>query len=57
MNMKKMLWINILSHKDKSVYFAKKTDEVGAMKKIEIDLSPEKIDFINGAYQKELKEF
>ena len=55
MNMKKMLWINILSHKDKSVYFAKKTDEVGAMKKIEIDLSPEKIDFINGAYQKELQ--
>lgn len=55
MNMKKMLWINILSHKDKSVCFAKKTDEVRAMKKIEIDLSPEKIDFINGAYQKELQ--
>ena len=55
MNMKKILWINILSHKEKSVYFAKKTDDVRAMNKIEVDLSPEKIDFINGAYQKELQ--
>ena len=55
MNMKKILWINILSHKEKSVYFAKKTDDVRAMNKIEVDLSPEKIDFINGTYQKELQ--
>ena len=55
MNMKKILWINILSHKEKSVYFAKKTDDVRALNKIEVDLSPEKIDFINGTYQKELQ--
>ena len=55
MNMKKILLTNILSHKEKSVYFAKKTDEVRAMNKIEVDLSPEKIDFINGPYEKELQ--
>ena len=43
----------ILSHKEKSVYFAKKMDGLRAMNKIEIDLSQEKIDFINDAYQKE----
>ena len=45
----------ILSHKEKSVYFAKKMDEVSAMNKIEVDLSQEKIDFTNDMYQKELQ--
>ena len=36
----------ILSHKEKSVCFAKKMDEVRAMNKIEVDLSQEKIDLM-----------
>ena len=32
-------------------------DEVRAMNKIEVDLSQEKIDFINDAYQKELQHW
>ena len=32
----------------------RKMDEVRAMNKIKVDLSPEKTDFKNGAYQKEL---
>ena len=43
-----------MSHK-KSVYFAKEIDEVRAINKIEVDLSQEKIDFLNYAYQKELQ--
>ena len=57
MNMKKILWINILSHKEKSVDFAKKTDDVRAMNKIEVDLSPEKIDFINSIMRKNYRVF
>ena len=45
----------ILSHKEKSVYFAKEMDEIRATNKIEVDLSQEKIDFINYAYQKKLQ--
>ena len=37
-----------MSHK-KSVYFVKEIDEVRAINKIEVDLSQEKIDFINYA--------
>ena len=44
----------ILSHKEKSVYFMKDVDEVRAIKEIEVNLSQEKIEFINDAYQKEL---
>ena len=40
----------ILLHKEKSVYFAKEMDEVRAMNKIKVDLTQEKIDFINYAY-------
>ena len=36
----------ILSHKEKSVCFAKKMDEVRAMNIIEFDLSQEKIDLM-----------
>ena len=43
----------ILSHK-KSVYFTKDMDKVRAMNEIEVNLSQEKIEFINGACQKEL---
>ena len=32
-------------------------DEVRAMNKIEVELSQEKIDFINEAYQKELRHW
>ena len=32
-------------------------DEVRAMNKIEVDLSQEKIDFVNDAYQKELQHW
>ena len=45
----------ILLYKEKSVYFAITMNEVRAMNKIEVDLSQEKIDFINDAYQKELQ--
>ena len=45
----------ILLYKEKSVYFAIKMNEVRAMNKIEVDLSQEKIDFLNDAYQKELQ--
>ena len=42
----------------KSVYFAKEIDEVRAINKIEVvDLSQEKIDFLNYAYQKELQHW
>ena len=41
----------------KSVYFAKEIYEVRAMKKIEVDLSQEKINLINYAYQKELQNW
>ena len=44
----------ILSHKEKSVYFMKDVDEVRAINEIEVNLSQEKIEFINDAYQKEL---
>ena len=44
-------------HKEKSVYFAKKMYKVREMDKIEVDLSQEKIDFINDAYQKELQHW
>ena len=44
-----------MSHKEKSVNFTKETNEVRAMNKIEVNLSQEKIDFINDAYQKQLK--
>ena len=47
----------ILSHKEKSVYFAKKICEVRAMNKIEVEWSQEKIDFINDAYQKKLQHW
>ena len=47
----------ILSHKEKIVYFAKKMDEVTAVNKIEVDLSQEKIVFINDTYQKELQHW
>ena len=43
-----------MSHK-KSVCFSKEIDE--AINKIEVDLSQEKIDFINYAYQKELQHW
>ena len=36
----------ILPHKERSVYFAKKMNEVRAMSKIEVDLYEEKIDLI-----------
>ena len=45
----------ILLYKEKSVYFAITMNEVRAMNKIEVDLSQEKIDFINDAYEKELQ--
>ena len=45
----------ILSHKEKSVYFMKDMDEVRAIKEIEVNLCQEKIEFINDAYQKELR--
>ena len=32
-------------------------DEVSVMNKIEVDLSKEKIDFVDGAYQKELQHW
>ena len=44
----------ILSHKEKSVYFMKDMDEVRAMNKIEVNLSQEKVEFINDIYQIEL---
>ena len=47
----------ILSHKEKSVYFAKKICEVRAMNKIEVDWSQEKIDFINDAYPEKLQHW
>ena len=47
----------ILSQKEKSVYFAKEINGVRAMNKIEVDLSQEKVDFINYAYQKELQHW
>ena len=47
----------ILLHKEKSAFFAKKMDEVRVMNKIEVDLSQEKIDFVNDAYQKELQHW
>ena len=45
----------ILLYKEKSVYFAITMNEIRAMNKIEVDLSQEKIDFINDAYEKELQ--
>ena len=45
----------ILLHKENSIYFAEKRDEVRAMNKIEVELYQEKIDFINDAYEKELR--
>ena len=45
----------ILSHKEKRVYFMKDMDEVRAIKEIEVNLFQEKIEFINDAYQKELR--
>ena len=47
----------ILLHKEKSVYFVKKMDEVRTINKIEVDFSQEKIDFINDANQKELQHW
>ena len=47
----------ILLQKEKSVYFAKEINGVRAMNKIEVDLSQEKVDFINYAYQKELQHW
>ena len=47
--------VHALLHKEKSVYFTKEMDEVRAMKKIEVKLSQEKINFINYTYQKELE--
>ena len=44
-----------MSHKEKSVNFTKEMNEVRAMNKTEVNLSQEKIDFINDAYQKQLK--
>ena len=44
----------ILSHKEKNVYFTKDMDEVRAMNKIEVNLSQEKVEFINDIYQMEL---
>ena len=52
-----MAWVRIheffLSHKEKRFYFMKNIDEVRAMNKIEVNLSQEKIKFINDAYQKD----
>ena len=45
----------ILFHKENSIYFAEKRDEVRAVNKIEVELYQEKIDFINDAYEKELR--
>ena len=44
-----------MSHEEKKVNFTKEMNEVRVMNKIEVNLSQEKIDFINDAYQKELK--
>ena len=46
-----------MSHKEKNVYFTKEMNEVRAMNKIEVNLSQEKIDFINDDCQKELKHW
>ena len=43
----------VLSHKEKSVYFMKDVDGVRAMNEIEVNLSQDKIEFMNDAYQKE----
>ena len=43
----------VLSHKEKSVYFMKDMDGVRAMNEIEVNLSQDKIEFMNDAYQKE----
>ena len=40
----------ILSHKEKGFISQRKMDEVRAMNKIEVELSQEKIDFINETY-------
>ena len=44
-----------MSHKEKNNYFTKEIDEVRAMNKIGVNLSQEKKDFTNDAYQKELQ--
>ena len=41
--------------KKKKVNFSKEMNEIRVINKIEVNLSQEKIDFINEAYQKELK--
>ena len=42
--------------KEKSgVYFTEKMDEVRARNRIEVEIHQEKVDFINDAYQKELR--
>ena len=43
-------------HKEKSgVYFTGKIDEVTARNRIEVEIHQEKVDFINDAYEKELR--
>ena len=43
-------------HKEKSgVYFTEKMDEVRARNRIEVEIHQEKVDFINDAYEKELR--
>ena len=43
-------------HKEKSgVYFTEKMDKVRARNKIEVEIHQEKVDFINDAYEKELR--
>ena len=45
-----------LQKKKKSgVYFTEKMDEVRARNKIEVEIRQEKVDFINDAYEKELR--
>ena len=44
----------ILSHKEKSVYFMKDMDKVRAISEMEVNLSQEKIEFLNDDDQKEL---
>ena len=52
-----ILFKNMSQHKEKSVYFTKKIDEVRAMNKIEVNLPQYKTDFINDPYQKELQHW
>ena len=46
--------VHILSHIEKRVYFTEEADEVTVVNKIEVNLSQEKINFINDVYRKEL---